>query len=114
MSSTKFNPEKDLPPIPFNQKICQSALEMKPLGLMWRPHVGSFVWDPDNNIKQASPFPDRIYFVLSMPRFLENFGNTMKMVEQLVRLPTWHQARDVIADIKGKIGSAYFSLFAFL
>lgn len=84
MSSTKFDPEKDIAPFPFNEEVCQLALEMKRLGLVWRPHVGCFVWDPENNIKQASPFHNRIYFVLSMPRFLGIFGSTIKMIEKLV------------------------------
>ena len=100
MSSTKFDPEKDIAPIPFNQEICQLALEMKRSGLVWRPHVGCFAWDPDNYIKQASPFPNRIYFVLSMPRFLGIFGSTSNMIEKLVWLPTWHQARSICRQLE--------------
>jgi hypothetical protein len=65
---------------------------MKDLGLNWQPHVGCFVWDPDNWIKPESPFPGRIYFVLSMPRFVEIFGSIDEMARKLVWLPTWHQA----------------------
>lgn len=84
MPAIRFNPEKDLPPIPFSKRICELASDMKNLGLNWQPHVGCFVWDPENNIKQASPFHNRIYFVLSMPRFLGIFGSTIKMIEKLV------------------------------
>ena len=29
MTSTRFNPEKDLAPMPFDKKICHRALDMK-------------------------------------------------------------------------------------
>lgn len=100
MSSTKFDPEKDIAPIPFNEEVCQLALEMKRLGLVWCPHVGCFAWDSDNYIKQVSPFPNRIYFVLSMPRFMGIFGNTINMIEKLVWLRTWHQARSICRQLE--------------
>jgi hypothetical protein len=100
MSNLKFDPQKDSAPIPFNQEICQFALEMNRSGLVWRPHVGCFVWDPDKVIKQTSPFPNRIYFLLSMTRFLEIFGTKMKMVENLVWLPTWRQARSICRQLE--------------
>jgi hypothetical protein len=93
MTSVHFNPEIDFAPMPFDDHICQLARQLKATGLKWQPHVGCFVWDPENYIKQDSPFPNRIYFVLSLPRFIEIFGDIEKMVEKLIWLPTWHQAR---------------------
>jgi hypothetical protein len=66
---------------------------MKKCGLVWRPNVGCFVWDPDEFIKPASPFPGRIYFILSLQRFIEIFDEIEQIAEKLVWLPTWHQAR---------------------
>jgi hypothetical protein len=93
MKPVYFDPEKDLAPLPFDDRICQRALQMKSAGLKWQPHVGCFVWDPEHFIKLDSPFPNGIYFVLSIPRFIEIFDNIEKMIEKLVWLPTWHQAR---------------------
>jgi hypothetical protein len=93
MTPIRFNPEKDLAPIPFDERVCRLALDLKNLGLNWQPHVGCFVWDPDDIIKVESPFPRGIYFILSLPRFIEIFGSIANMVEKLVWLPTWHQAR---------------------
>jgi len=92
MMPIRFDPQKDLPPTAFDDRICRLALKMKNLGLNWQPHVGCFVWDPDHWIKPESPFPGRIYFVLSMPRFAEIFGSVEGMARKLVWLPTWHQA----------------------
>ncbi len=93
MKAIPFNPEKDLAPLPFDTRFCQLALEFKHLGLNWRPHVGCFVWDPEQYISYPSPFPNQIYFILSLPRFLDIFGSTEDLVAKLVWLPTWHQAR---------------------
>lgn len=93
MKTKRFNPETDLAPMPFDEAICQKALEMKKYGLAWQPHVGCFVWDPDEFIKPASPFPGRIYFILSLQRFIEIFDSTEEIAAKLVWLPTWHQAR---------------------
>ena len=93
----------------FDSHTCRLAQQIKRLGIDWRPHVGCFVWDPDNTINVDSPFPHRIYFILSLPRFIEIFGSKEAIAEKLVWLPTWHQARllckqlnvadDVVADI---------------
>ena len=92
MKPMRFDPAKDLAPTPFDERACRLALEMKRLGLPWEPHVGCFVWDPEGWIPVESPFPGRIYFILSLSRFLEIFGTIQDMVEKLVWLPTWHQA----------------------
>ena len=93
MTPVHFDPKQDLAPLSFDDRICRQALGMKSAGLKWQPHVGCFVWDPEGNIKQDSPFPNRIYFVLSLPRFVDIFGDIEKVAENLVWLPTWHQAR---------------------
>ena len=93
MTPIRFDPEKDLAPMPFDERICRRALEMKNHGLVWRPHVGCFVWDPDEHIKPDSPFPGRIYFILSLARFIEIFDSIEQITEKLVWLPTWYQAR---------------------
>ena len=99
MTSKRFNPEKDLAPMPFDERVCLRAMEMKKSGLAWRPQVGCFVWDPDEFIKPTSPFPDRIYFILSLNRFIEIFDTIDQVAEKLVWLPTWHQARLVCRQL---------------
>ena len=106
MKSVHFDPEKDLAPLPFDDRICRQALHMKVAGLKWRPHVGCFVWDPEHCIKQDSPFPNRIYFVLSLPRFIGIFGDIAKMAEKLVWLPTWHQARLLCQELGKPLDTA--------
>ena len=93
MQPVPFDPASDLPPTPFDEAICLLARQLKDNGLPWRPHVGCFVWDPEGWIKPESPFPNRIYFILSLPRFLDLLGSTKALQEKLIWLPTWHQAR---------------------
>ena len=93
MKPTPFNPETDLPPIPFDLRHCQAAAQLKDRGLPWTPHVGCFVWDPDEIIEVASPFPRRIYFILNLGHFLRIFGSLEEISRKLAWLPTYHQAR---------------------
>lgn len=93
MQPVRFNPASDLAPIPFDDKICKLAATLKDAGLPWIPHVGCFVWDPQQLIEAPSPFPQHVYFILSLPRFIEIFGSINALQERLVWLPTWHQAR---------------------
>lgn len=99
MKPIPFDPESDKAPIPFHTKILELALELKQAGLTWQPHPGCFVWDPERRIPVASPFPGNVYFVLSIPRFLDIFGSAVAMQLHLVWLPTWHQARLVCRDL---------------
>jgi len=101
MKVQRFTPESDFAPMPFDEHICLKALEMKKNNLVWRPHVGCFVWDPDEIIKPASPFPGRIYFILSLARFIDIFGSIDQIASKLVWLPTWHQARLVYQQLEG-------------
>ena len=101
MEKQQFNPETDLAPMPFDERISHRAMEMKRHGLAWRPHVGCFVWDPDEHIKPESPFPGRIYFILSLTRFIEIFESIEQMAEKLVWLPTRHQAQLIYRQLGG-------------
>ena len=93
MKPIPFNSDKDLAPIPFVPALIEAARRLKQLGLPWTPHVGCFVWDPDGRIEAESPFPEKVYFILSLPRFMTIFGSIEAMRRELVWLPTWHQAR---------------------
>ena len=93
MKPIPFDPATDVAPIPFEQRHLELARQMKQRGLSWKPHVGCFVWDPQAHIEAESPFPMRVYFILSLPRFVSMFGSPEAVVEKLVWLPTWHQAR---------------------
>jgi hypothetical protein len=81
-----------LSPIPINDNVLENAFRLKKLGLPWSPQVGCFVWDREAVIPAPSPFPKRVYFILSMRRFTDVFGSEEKMRRQLVWVPTWHQA----------------------
>jgi len=93
MMPLQFDSEADLPPIPFDERNRRLAGEMKNADLTWKPHVGCFVWDPDHHIQPASPFPNRVYFILSLKRFIDLMGSGEAIADKLVWLPTWHQAR---------------------
>lgn len=94
------NATRTLAPIPMDDRLLHLALELKTAGLQWEPEVGYFVWDPQGLISHPSPFPKRIYFILSMKRFLKVFGDLEKMKRHLVWLPTWYQVRQVMRRLE--------------
>ena len=93
MKPIRFNPDTDLAPIPFEQRPLELALKLKKAGLKWQPHVGCFAWDRERLIQPDSPFPNHVYFILSLPRFLDLFGSLSTIENEMVWIPTWHQAR---------------------
>jgi len=93
MKPVQFNPDTDLAPTPFDERHLEAAEKLKNLGLKFQPHVGCFVWDSQELIAAPSPFPNRVYFILSLPRFVDIFGSPEKIADKLVWLPTWQQAR---------------------
>ena len=99
MKAVPFDPETDAAPIPFDRRHLDTALDLKRRGLKWRPHVGCFVWDSEEVIQAPSPFPLRVYFILSVPRFVDIFGTVDHAAVKLVWLPTWHQGRLAAASL---------------
>jgi hypothetical protein len=100
MKSTPFDHATDLAPTPFEERHCLLALRLKIAGLRWKPHAGCFVWDREGIIQVPSPFPQQIYFILNLGRFLEIFNNLENITEKLIWIPTWHQVR-LIANLMG-------------
>ena len=97
----KKNLETSLSPShPFNETLCHLAVDLKAVGLKWIPRVGHYVWDNTGIISYPSPFPNRIYFIFNINRFLDIFQSIDRMTEQIVWLPAWHQARAVCVDLK--------------
>ena len=93
MKATPFNRDKDLAPLPFDQKICDAAKNLKDSGVEWTPHVGCFLWDEKGLISVPSPFPNRIYFILNLNHFLKICGSLENIKEKFVWLPTEYQAQ---------------------
>jgi len=111
MKPTPFDPATDLAPLPFDARHRETALRLKEAGLAWTPHVGCFVWDPEGLMPADSPFPDRIYFILNLGRFVRLLGSVDRVREGLVWLPTWHQAR-LVAEALGVGEEALRSIWA--
>ena len=99
MKPTPFDPDTDLAPILFSSELCKIAEQLKQNDLTWHPHVGCFIWDKNKHIKVTSPFPNRIYFILNLGHFLKIFQTLKKIKENLIWLPTWHQARQICKQL---------------
>ena len=95
MKSTPINLDRDFAPIPFTDQLCEASLELKSNGLPWEPHVGCFVWDPEEVIQEPSPFPHRIYFILNLGHFIRRFGSIQSLKEKAIWLPTSYQCKQL-------------------
>jgi hypothetical protein len=84
-------------PIPISEDVLELARALNEAGLGWEPQVGSFVWDPLERIQAPSPFPNRVYFVLNIKRFLQIFGSIETMKKELIWIPTSNQLMNVLA-----------------
>jgi hypothetical protein len=72
MPPIRFNPQRDLAPLPFDDRTCRRALQMKADGLKWQPPVGCFVWDPDMtaiDFLRAEGFSEKIIQKFFIPFF---------------------------------------------
>ena len=89
----------DITPIPFDRSVVEMAYSLKTHGLEWHPRVGNFVWDQHRTLPMPSPFPERVYFVLNISRFLKFFSTLEEMQEKLVWIPTMYQALEICRQL---------------
>lgn len=81
----------------FSADEIQWAKHLHDLGLPWEPRPGHYVWDEAGYIEQPSPFQDRVYFILDLKHFLRRTGSLDTLKTSMIWLPTWHDARDILA-----------------
>jgi len=102
MIPTPFNPETDFPPIPFDERHCRAALQLKEAACL-APHVGCFVWTGG---WIEVPSPSRRGFISSWTSAISSaFWKHRGCRQKLVWLPTWHQAAKSARNLESKIRS---------
>ena len=83
----------------FTKAEIEKALRLKRLGLLWNPAVGHYVWDEVDLIKCESPFHDMVFYILDLKHFLRRADSIEQLQRDLCWLPTWFDARKILADI---------------
>ena len=83
----------------FSAQEIHWAKQLHDLGLPWEPRPGHYVWDQGGIIEQPSPFQDRVYFILDLKHFLRRSGTLGRLKASMVWLPTWHDARAILATL---------------
>jgi hypothetical protein len=84
----------DQPHSRFSSRAIELAAELKAAGLAWEPQPGHFVYDPQHVLPHTSPFQDRVFFILDISHFLRYAGSYKSLVERMIWLPAWWDARD--------------------
>jgi hypothetical protein len=83
----------------YSAEEIQLAHELKAAGLPWQPEPGHFVWDGEPLIEHDSPFHDRVFFILDLKHFLRRSESMERLIASMVWLPTWQQARELLAGM---------------
>lgn len=83
----------------FSDRLIELAVRLHSSRHEWKPAPGHYVLDPHRIVERASPFQERIYFVLNYPHFVRLAGGEDQFREKLVWLPTFEQARELLRSI---------------
>lgn len=83
----------------FTSEEIGLARRLKQLGLPWTPSVGHYVWDEADIIKCESPFHDMVFYILDLKHFLRRADTIEQLREDLCWLPTWYDARQILASL---------------
>ena len=78
--------------------MIEMAISFKAGGVPWRPSAGHYVLDRQSIVQRESPFQPGVYFILNLPHFMKLAGGLDSLIEKMVWLPTWEQARDILRE----------------
>ena len=82
----------------FSEAEIEAARRLRRSGLAWEPRAGHYVYDETGFCKQASPFQEKVYFILNYPYFMRAVGGVERFQEIMLWLPTWDDLREVLRD----------------
>lgn len=82
----------------FSESEIEAARRLRRSGLSWEPRAGHYVYDETGFCKQASPFQEKVYFILNYPYFMRAVGGVERFQEIMLWLPTWDDLREVLRD----------------
>lgn len=83
----------------FSDEELELAQLFKAFGLEWTPCPGMYVLDQSDLIECDSPFQGRVFFILDLKHFLRRAGTLEQLKDRVCWLPTWEQARRLLADM---------------
>ena len=82
----------------FCEAEIEAARRLRRSGLSWKPRAGHYVYDETRFCKQASPFQEKVHFILNYPYFMRAVGVVERFQEIMLWLPTWDDLREVLPD----------------
>ena len=77
----------------FSDEEIELACQLREAGLAWEPRAGHYVYDETGFCKQASPFQEKVYFILNYDYFMKAVGGIERFKQIMLWLPTWDDAR---------------------
>ena len=82
--------------VTFSEAEIEAARRLRRSGLSWEPSAGHYVYDKTGVCKQASPFQEKVYFILNYPYFMRAVGGVQRFKGIMLWLPTWDDLRGVL------------------
>ena len=82
----------------FSLAEIELARSLRRHGVPWEPAAGHYVYDETGFCKQASPFQDRVFFILNYPYFMRTVGGVERFKKIMTWLPTWSDVRQLLDD----------------
>ncbi|MAR08889.1 MAG: hypothetical protein CL681_02800 [Blastopirellula sp.] len=82
----------------FSLAEIELARSLQRHGVPWEPAAGHYVYDETGFCKQASPFQDRVFFILNYPYFMRTVGGVERFKKIMTWLPTWSDVRQLLDD----------------
>ena len=83
----------------FSEAEIDLARRLQRNGLTWEPKAGNYVYDETGFCKQASPFQERVYFILNYSYFMKTVGGVDRFKAIMTWLPTWNDAREILRSL---------------
>jgi hypothetical protein len=83
----------------FTREEIETARRLRLLGLPWVPRAGHYVYDETGFCPKASPFHDRVYFILNYDYFMKQAGGVERFKQIMLWLPTWYDARELLRSL---------------
>lgn len=76
------------------------ARQLRRHGLSWEPRAGHYVYDETGFCPQASPFQEKVYYILNYSYFMRAVGGVQRFKEIMLWLPTWDDLREIVRDLE--------------
>ena len=82
----------------FSDLEIEAARRLRQLGIPWEPRAGHYVFDETGSCSHASPFQEKVFFILNYDYFMRLVGGLERFKQIMLWLPTWEDLRQILRE----------------